>query len=57
MRARRMLKAEEKAHMLPVKLSIPLILCILPALMVVVLSPAMLRIIDTLIPNLRSLGH
>jgi tight adherence protein C len=57
MRARRMLKAEEKAHKLPVKLSIPLILCILPALMVVVLSPAMLRIIDTLIPNLRSLGH
>jgi len=57
MRARRMLKAEEKAHKLPVKLSIPLILCILPALMVVVLSPAMLRIVDTLLPNLRSLGH
>jgi tight adherence protein C len=57
MRLRRMLKAEEKAHKLPVKLSIPLILCILPALMLVVLSPAILRIVDTLIPNLRHIGH
>jgi tight adherence protein C len=52
MRARRMLKAEEKAHKLPVKLSIPLILCVLPSLMIVILSPAALRIIDTLLPSL-----
>jgi tight adherence protein C len=56
MRARRMLKAEEKAHKLPVKLSIPLILCVLPSLMIVILSPAALRIIDTLLPNLDSLN-
>ena len=52
MRARRMLKAEEKAHKLPVKLSIPLILCVLPSLMIVILSPAALRIMDTLLPSL-----
>ena len=55
MRARRMLKAEEKAHKLPVKLSIPLILCVLPSLMIVILSPAAIRIIDTLLPNLDKL--
>jgi tight adherence protein C len=55
MRARRMLKAEEKAHKLPVKLSIPLILCVLPSLMIVILSPAALRIIDSLLPNLDKL--
>ena len=56
MRARRMLKAEEKAHKLPVKLSIPLILCVLPSLMIVILSPAALRIIDSLLPNLDKLN-
>ena len=55
MRTRRMLRAEEKAHKLPVKLSIPLILCVLPSLMIVILSPAALRIIDTLLPNLEKL--
>lgn len=55
MRARRMLKAEEKAHKLPVKLSIPLILCVLPSLLIVILSPAALRIMDTLLPNLQNL--
>jgi tight adherence protein C len=55
MRIRRMLKAEEKAHKLPVKLSIPLILCVLPSLMIVILSPAALRIMDTLLPNLEKL--
>jgi tight adherence protein C len=55
MRARRMLKAEEKAHKLPVKLSIPLILCVLPSLMIVILAPAALRIMDTLLTNLNKL--
>ena len=56
MRIRRMLKAEEKAHKLPVKLAIPLILCVLPSLMIVILSPAALRIMDTLLPNLDKLN-
>jgi tight adherence protein C len=52
MRAKRMLKAEEKAGMLPVLLSIPLVLCILPALLTVVLTPAIIRVVRQLIPAL-----
>ncbi len=52
MRNKRVMRAEEKANMLPVKLSIPLVLCILPALMAVLLIPAALRIIRMLLPTL-----
>jgi tight adherence protein C len=47
-----MLRAEEKAHKLPVKLVIPLVLCILPAMMTVVLLPGMITIIRVIIPGL-----
>lgn len=43
MRIKRMLKAEEKAHMLPVKMTVPLILGILPPLVIVILAPAIIR--------------
>jgi tight adherence protein C len=43
MRIKRMLKAEEKAHMLPVKMTVPLILGILPPLVLVILTPAIIR--------------
>jgi len=52
MRTARMLRAEEKAHKLPVKLVIPLVLCILPAMMTVVLLPGMITIIRVIIPGL-----
>jgi tight adherence protein C len=52
MRIKRMLRAEEKAHMLPVKLSIPLVLCLLPAMIAVAVLPGVIRIIRDLIPNL-----
>ena len=52
MRAKRMLRAEEKAQMLPVKLSIPLVTCILPTILTVVLLPGIIRIAHTLIPLL-----
>jgi tight adherence protein C len=43
MRIKRLLKAEEKAHMLPVKMTVPLILGILPPLVIVILAPAIIR--------------
>jgi tight adherence protein C len=52
MRVKRMLKAEEKAAMLPVLLSVPLVLCILPALLTVVMTPAIIRVMRQLIPTL-----
>jgi len=45
MRSHRMLKAEEKAMRIPILLTIPLVLCILPVLMVAVLLPAIISII------------
>lgn len=44
MRTKRVLRAEEKAHKLPVKLAIPLVLFILPALILVIMTPAIIRI-------------
>ena len=52
MRVKRMLRAEEKAHMLPVKLSIPLVLCLLPAMIAVAVLPGIIRIIRDLLPAL-----
>lgn len=52
MRLKRMMRAEEKAHKLPVKLTIPLVLFILPAIFAVVLGPAIINIIRNILPHL-----
>jgi tight adherence protein C len=49
MRIKRMQKAEERAGMVGVKMTLPLILCILPSLMAIVLGPAMVSIYQKLI--------
>ena len=44
MRTKRMQRAEEQAAMVSVKMTVPLILCILPSLMAVVIGPAVVMI-------------
>ncbi len=44
MRHKRLSMAEEKAYSLPAKLSVPLVLCIFPVLIVVTLLPAYIRV-------------
>ena len=48
MRARRILRAEEKAMALPAKLTVPLILFIFPCLMGVLMLPAIFRVARTM---------
>jgi tight adherence protein C len=50
MRTKRRFKAEEKGAQLPVKLMIPLILFIFPALMVVIVGPGVINLIRNLMP-------
>jgi tight adherence protein C len=52
-RARRYQKGEEKATKLPVKMMIPMILCILPAMVVAILGPIAIKVYDLWI----STGH
>jgi tight adherence protein C len=51
-RVRRMQRAEEKAAYVAVKMTLPLILCILPSLMSIIIGPAMVNIATTLLPML-----
>ena len=51
MRIRRTQRAEERAATVAVKMTLPLVLCILPALFAVLLGPAMINISDTLLPQ------
>lgn len=50
MREHRRLRAEEKAHRLPVLLSIPLVACMLPVMIGILMLPAAIRVIRTLVP-------
>jgi tight adherence protein C len=50
MRLKRRLKAEERGAQLPVKLMIPLILFIFPALMVVIIGPGAISLVRNLMP-------
>jgi tight adherence protein C len=52
MREKRRMRAEEKAHRLPVLLSIPLVACMLPVMIGVLMLPAVIRVIRSLVPAL-----
>ena len=52
MREKRRLRAEEKAHRLPVLLSVPLVGCMLPVMIGVLMLPAVIRLIRTMMPAL-----
>lgn len=47
MRVKRMLRAEEKAAKLPVKMVLPMSTLLLPAMLVIVMYPALVRIVET----------
>jgi tight adherence protein C len=50
MREKRRMRAEEKAHKLPVLLSIPLVACLLPVMIGVLMLPAIIRVIRQMLP-------
>ena len=52
MRERRRMRAEERAHRLPVLLSIPLVVCMLPTMIGVLMLPAIIRVVRQLLPAL-----
>ena len=52
MRSHRFLKAEEKAMRIPVLMTIPLVACILPVIIVSLLLPAIIVVIRQLVPAL-----
>ena len=52
MREKRRMRAEEKAHRLPVLLSIPLVVCMLPVMIGVLMLPAVIRTVRVLMPAL-----
>jgi len=54
MRMRRRQRAEAEAQKVPVKITFPLILCLFPALLIVVMGPGVIEIAHTLLHSLRS---
>jgi tight adherence protein C len=56
MRSTRFLKAEEKAMRIPVLMTIPLVVCILPVIVTALLLPVMIDINRNLMPMLTGSG-
>lgn len=56
LRHKRMVRAEELAAKIPTKLLLPLVLCIFPSILMVVLGPAIIRIVRQMLPLLSGNG-
>jgi tight adherence protein C len=56
MREKRRMRAEEKAHRLPVLISIPLVACMLPTMIGVLMLPAAIRVARAVLPALHGGG-
>ncbi len=56
LRHKRMVRAEEAAAKIPTKLLVPLVLFIFPSIIMVILGPAMIRILRTLMPMMGGEG-
>jgi tight adherence protein C len=56
MREKRRMRAEEKAHRLPVLISIPLVACMLPTMIGVLMLPAVIRVVRAILPALQHHG-
>jgi tight adherence protein C len=50
MREKRRMRAEEKAHRIPVLISIPLVTCMLPVMIGILMLPAAIRVVRTVLP-------
>jgi tight adherence protein C len=46
MRVKRRQRAQEKAHQAPVKMMIPMVLLIFPSIWIVLLGPAILKVVE-----------
>jgi len=53
MRSKRLLTAEEKAHKIPVKLAFPLVLGLIPVVLIVTLTPAVIKFVTFILPILQ----
>jgi tight adherence protein C len=56
MREKRRMRAEERAHRLPVLISIPLVACMLPTMIGVLMLPAAIRVVRAVLPALHGGG-
>ncbi len=53
MREKRRMLAEEKAHRIPVLISIPLVVCLLPVMIGVLILPAAVRVVREMLPAMQ----
>jgi tight adherence protein C len=56
MRERRRMRAEERAHRLPVLISIPLVACMLPTMIGTLMLPAAIRVVRIIFPAMTGQG-